>query len=70
LNGGEFALLEEKDWKLILPHLQENERCFGIEVDKDLLTVDGERRRPLEVYRKVRAVKLSVLSATAPEDEA
>jgi glutamate synthase domain-containing protein 3 len=69
LNGGEFALLEEKDWKLILPHLQENERLFGIEVERDLLTVEGERRRPQEVYRKVRAVKLSVLSATTPEDE-
>ena len=69
LNGGEFARLEEKDWKLILPHLQENERLFGIELERDLLTVDGERRTPQEVYRKVRAVKLSVLSATAPQDE-
>jgi glutamate synthase domain-containing protein 1/glutamate synthase domain-containing protein 3 len=69
LNGGEFSLLEEKDWKLILPHLQENERLFGIELERDLLTVDGERKSPQEVYRKVRAVKLSVLSATTPEDE-
>ena len=69
LNGGEFSLLEEKDWKLMLPHLQENERLFGIELEKDLLTVDGERRRPQEVYRKIRAVKLSVLSATTPGDE-
>jgi glutamate synthase domain-containing protein 3 len=69
LNGGEFSLLVEKDWKLILPHLQENERLFGIELERDLLTVDGERKSPQEVYRKVRAVKLSVLSATTPEDE-
>jgi glutamate synthase domain-containing protein 1/glutamate synthase domain-containing protein 3 len=69
LNGGEFALLEEKDWKLILPYLRENERLFGISVEKNLLTVDGKRRRPEEVYRKVGAVKLSVLSASAPEDE-
>ena len=69
LNGGEFSPLEEKDWKLILPHLQENERLFGIELKRDLLTVDGERKNPQEVYRKVRAVKLSVLSATTPEDE-
>jgi glutamate synthase domain-containing protein 1/glutamate synthase domain-containing protein 3 len=69
LNGGEFSLLEEKDWKLILPYLQENERLFGIELERDLLTVDGERKSPQEVYRKVRAVKLSVLSATTPEDE-
>jgi glutamate synthase domain-containing protein 3 len=69
LNGGEFSLLEEKDWKLILPHLQENERLFGIDLEGDLMTVDGERKSPQEVYRKVRAVKLSVLSATTPEDE-
>ena len=69
LNGGEFSPLEEKDWKLILPHLQENERLFGIELKRALLTVDGERKNPQEVYRKVRAVKLSVLSATMPEDE-
>ena len=69
LNGGEFALLEEKDWKLILPYLQENERLFDISVEKNLLAVDGKRRRPEEVYRKVGAVKLSVLSASAPDDE-
>ena len=40
LNGGEFAALSEKDWELILPYLQENERLFGIKID-DLLTVDG-----------------------------
>ncbi len=69
LNGGEFAPLTEKDWKLILPHLQENERLFGISVEQDLLTVNGERRRPEEVYRKVRAVKLSVLSANQEKGE-
>ena len=69
LNGGEFAPMGEKDWKLILPYLRENERLFGISVERSLLTVDGKRRRPEEVYRKVGAVKLSVLSASAPEDE-
>jgi glutamate synthase domain-containing protein 3 len=69
LNGGEFVPLEEKDWKLILPYLRENERLFGISVERGLLAVDGTERRPEEVYRKVGAVKLSVLSATAPEPE-
>jgi glutamate synthase domain-containing protein 3 len=68
LNGGEFAPLTEKDWRLILPYLRENERLFGISVDRDLLTVDGEKRRPEEVYRKVRAVKLSVLTSTKFEE--
>ncbi|HSR12055.1 MAG TPA: glutamate synthase [Thermodesulfobacteriota bacterium] len=61
LNGGEFAPLSEKDWRLILPYLEENERLFGISID-DLLTVDGNRLPPERVYRKVRAVRLSVLS--------
>jgi glutamate synthase domain-containing protein 3 len=68
LNGGEFAPLTERDWRLILPYLEENERLFGISVARDLLTVNGEKRRPEEVYRKVRAVKLSVLSSTMVED--
>ena len=34
-----------------------------VPVDRDLLTVDGEARKPHEVYRKVRAVKLAVLAA-------
>ena len=62
LNGGEFAKMDEKDWELIKPHLEENERLFGISVERDLLTVDGEVKSPLEVYRKVRAVKLEVLA--------
>jgi hypothetical protein len=68
LNGGEFAALTEKDWRLIEPYLQENENLFQISVDEDLLTVDGEKRPPEKVYRKVRAVKLSVLAATKVEE--
>jgi glutamate synthase domain-containing protein 3 len=63
LNGGEFAQMTERDWKLILPYLEANEGHFGISIEGDLLTVDGAHRSPLEVYRKVRAVKLSVLAA-------
>jgi glutamate synthase domain-containing protein 3 len=54
LNGGEIVSLEEKDWFLILPYLQENEKLFGIRVEEDILKVNGEKRSPFEVYRKVR----------------
>jgi hypothetical protein len=64
LNGGEFAEFTDKDWGLILPYLQVNEKLFGISIDQDLLTVDGEQRPPGEVYRKVRAVRLAVLAKT------
>jgi glutamate synthase domain-containing protein 1/glutamate synthase domain-containing protein 3 len=68
LNGGEFTSLTEKDWRLILPYLEENERVFGISIEKDLLTVEGKKRLPEEVYRKVRAVRLSVLAANTVEE--
>jgi glutamate synthase domain-containing protein 1/glutamate synthase domain-containing protein 3 len=67
LNGGELAPLTDADWNLILPYLQENEKLFGISIDRDLLAVDGELRTPGEVYRKVQAVKLAVL--TQVEDD-
>lgn len=54
LNGGEIVRLEEKDWDLILPYLEENEGYFGISIEDDLLKVNGERRDPLDVYLKVR----------------
>jgi glutamate synthase domain-containing protein 1 len=62
LNGGQFLPFGDAEWDLIEPYLQENERLFGIAVD-DLLTVNGSRRRPHEVYRMIGAVKLSVLAA-------
>ena len=57
LNGGEIVPLDAKDWELILPYLEENERLFGISVEKDLLRVNGRQGSPLEVYRKVRPRK-------------
>ena len=63
LNGGVFSPMDEKDWRLIRGYLEENERLFGIRVE-DLLTVDGQVRAPEDVYRKVSAVKLSVLSGS------
>ncbi|MFC1678831.1 glutamate synthase, partial [Elusimicrobiota bacterium] len=62
LNGGEFADLTNEDWDLILPYLKANEGYFGIAVEEDLLTVDGELWGPDQVYHKVRAVRLAVLS--------
>jgi glutamate synthase domain-containing protein 1/glutamate synthase domain-containing protein 3 len=56
LNGGKFTKLKEDDWRLIYPILDENERLFGIKIE-DLLTVDGLRRAPELVYRKIAAVK-------------
>jgi len=63
LNGGVFIPLTEKDWRLILPYLRENERLFGVKV-QELLTVDGSVKPPNGVYRKVGAVKLSVLAGS------
>lgn len=53
LNGGEYANLNSADWKLITPYLEENEKLFGITIDR-LLTVDGVKLSPKEVYRKIR----------------
>jgi glutamate synthase domain-containing protein 1/glutamate synthase domain-containing protein 3 len=68
LNGGAFGPLTEEDWIVIQPYLEENERLFGITIE-ELLTVDGERREPEEVYRKVSAVKLAVLAGVQEESE-
>ena len=57
LNGGEIVPLDDKDWELILPYLEENERLFGISIERHLLVVDGARRTPEAVYRKVRPRK-------------
>jgi len=67
LNGGNFFKMTDQDWETILPYLQENERLFGIKVD-DLLTVDGERKRPGEVYRKVAPSKLSATAEIASDE--
>jgi glutamate synthase domain-containing protein 3 len=62
LNGGAFFPLTDADWELILPYLEENERLFGIKID-DLLTLDGKRLEPAEIYRKVAPVSLAALGA-------
>ncbi len=63
LNGGEILPFSERDWELIFPYLKENERLFGISIDDHLLTVDGKKMRPEEIYRTISAVKISVLSS-------
>ncbi len=55
LNGGQFFPFADRDWKLILPYLEENERLFGISIQKDLLTVVGVKRKPEVVYRVIGA---------------
>lgn len=57
LNAGMYVKLSDADWKLILPYLRENERLFGIQIERDLLTVDGVLRKPSDVYRKVTPLK-------------
>jgi glutamate synthase domain-containing protein 3 len=53
LNGGSYRPVSPADWRLIVPYLQENERLFGIRIDRDLLTVDGILTTPQVAYRKV-----------------
>jgi len=69
LNGGRISRLTKADWNLILPHLKENERLFGISVEGFLLRVDGVTRQPEEVYRKIEAVPLVTLAGTAQMQE-
>ncbi|MFC2033069.1 glutamate synthase [Chloroflexota bacterium] len=69
LNGGEFADMKPEDWELIFPYLQENQRLFGISIENNLLVVSGRKMDYNKVYRKVRAVRLRVLSKTNTEWE-
>jgi glutamate synthase domain-containing protein 1/glutamate synthase domain-containing protein 3 len=69
LNGGHFTKLTENDWQLIRPHLETNEKVFGISIERDLLTVDSVRRAPEDVYRKICPVKSAVLASKAVPDE-
>jgi glutamate synthase domain-containing protein 3 len=64
LNGGQLATLNESDWQLILPYLEENQKLFGIQTE-DLLKVSQELKDPGRVYRKIEAIPLTAL-ATQP----
>ena len=58
LNGGEFTQLSDADWQLILPHLHENERLFGISLETLLAG-----QSPVEVYRKIQPKAMRALQA-------
>ena len=62
LNGGELVEMTQADWNLIFQYLKENEKLFGISIENDLLMVNGDRKNYRDVYRKVRAVTLDILS--------
>jgi len=62
LNGGEFSALQDRDWEVVLPYLEENERLFGIPVAR-LLEVEGSALPPAQVYRKVRPRAMEALQA-------
>lgn len=62
LNGGEFSEFLDRDWHLIRPYLEENQRLFGIQVERDILTANGEKRKPYEIYRKIIPSRLTVLA--------
>ena len=62
LNGGRLADFTTKDWELILPFLEENEKLFGISVKKDLLTVQERPLDPRQVYRKIEPITLQELA--------
>ena len=62
LKGGRLAEFSKRDWELILPELQENERLFGISVEKNLLTINGELFSPSRVYRKIEPIPLQELT--------
>jgi glutamate synthase domain-containing protein 1/glutamate synthase domain-containing protein 3 len=64
LNGGELSKIAEPDWELILPYLKENERLFGVSVER-LLRIKNETVEPSSVYRKVQAVTLKALETFA-----
>jgi glutamate synthase domain-containing protein 1/glutamate synthase domain-containing protein 3 len=68
LNGAEYRELSDAEWKLMLTFLEENERLFGVPIER-LLTVDGERKSPREVYRKVVAVKAAAVPNINSETE-
>lgn len=62
LNGGRLVGFSDRDWNLILPHLQENERLFGVSIQRDILTTQGSQLAPSKVYRKIEPVSLQELT--------
>jgi glutamate synthase domain-containing protein 1/glutamate synthase domain-containing protein 3 len=69
LNGGKFARVTAADWELILPYLEENQRLFGITVEQ-LLMVNGQQRKPAQVYRKVIPGNIKAIATEDTDDVA
>jgi glutamate synthase domain-containing protein 1/glutamate synthase domain-containing protein 3 len=67
LNGGKFARVTAADWELILPYLEENQRLFGITIEQ-LLTVNGQQRKPAQVYRKVIPGNIKAIASEDTDD--
>ncbi len=67
LNGGVIESINKKDWELILPYLEENQRLFNIRLD-ELLTVNGAVKNPLKVYRKVIPASAAKRADTDTDD--
>jgi glutamate synthase domain-containing protein 3 len=63
LNGGQLAPVSERDWQLILPYLQENERMFGVKIE-ELLSNGSPLTDPSKVYRKIEPTPLKVLAVS------
>ncbi|MCK5578012.1 MAG: glutamate synthase, partial [Planctomycetes bacterium] len=63
LHGGQFEPLTAQDWQLIKPYLEENERLFGISINEHLLNVNGEQKKPEEVYRKITPELVEILQS-------
>jgi len=69
LNGGRITRLTPKDWELIQPYLRENERLFNIPIEDFLLKVDGVKRFPGDVYRKIEAMpRITLAGRTEVQD--
>lgn len=60
LNGGEFVEITDADWNLMEPYLEENEKLFGITIDR-LLSVEGNKKTPQAIYRKIRPLKAAAV---------
>jgi len=67
LNGGKFARVTAEDWELILPYLEENQKLFGITVEQ-LLTVNGQKCKPAQVYRKVVPGNIKAIASEDTDD--
>jgi glutamate synthase domain-containing protein 1/glutamate synthase domain-containing protein 3 len=68
LNGGEFAEITDADWQLIEPYLKENEKLFDITIER-LLTVEGNKKAPQAVYRKIKPLKATAVQKDDADDD-